>query len=71
MHLEELLDKADRDNALLRHMDFHYRVRNMSSRARIRSLKAKLKRAMKKQKRKKELDHLQILAKASLAHHDS
>ena len=26
IHLERLLDKADRDKALLRHMVFHYRV---------------------------------------------
>ena len=30
MHLERLLDKADKDLALLRHMAFHYRARNMS-----------------------------------------
>ena len=69
IHLEKLLDKADKDHALLRHMAFHYRARNMSSEARIRSLKAKLKKATKKQKRQKEHDRLQILAKASLADH--
>ena len=36
MHLERLLDKADKDHALLRHMDFHYRVRTMVCKARIR-----------------------------------
>ena len=56
IHLERLLDKADRDKALLRHMVFHYRVRHMSSKARIRNLKAKLKKATKKQKRQKEHD---------------
>ncbi|MCY6524826.1 hypothetical protein, partial [Actinobacillus pleuropneumoniae] len=35
MHLERLLDKVDQDLALLRHMDYHYRTRNMSARARI------------------------------------
>ena len=28
MHLERLLDKADKDHALLRHMAFHYRARH-------------------------------------------
>ena len=71
MHLERLLDKADKDHALLRHMDFHYMARNKVCKARIRNLKAKLRKAMKKQKRKRELDRLQILAEASLAHHNT
>ena len=33
MHLERLLDKGDKDLALLRHMAFHYRARNMSTKA--------------------------------------
>jgi len=33
MHLERLLDKAEKDLALLRHMAFHYRARNMSAKA--------------------------------------
>ena len=28
MHLERLLDKANKDHSLLRHMDFHYMERN-------------------------------------------
>ena len=28
MHLERLLEKADKDHALLRHMAFHYMARN-------------------------------------------
>ena len=67
IHLERLLEKSNRDKSLLRHMAFHYRERNMSSKARIRSLKAKLKKAIRKKKRQKENDHLRILAKASLA----
>lgn len=66
INLEGLLDKADRDKALLRHMAFHM-ARNKVCKARIRNLKEKLKKAIRKQKRQKELDHLQILAKASLA----
>lgn len=71
IHLEKLLEKADRDKALLRHMVFHYKACTMSSKARIRNLKAKLKKAIKKKKRKKEHDHLRILVEASLAQHDS
>jgi len=67
IHLEGLLDKADRDRALLRHMAFHYMKRNKVCKARIRNLKAKSKKAIRKKKRQKEHDHLQILAKASLA----
>ena len=58
IHLERLLEKADRDKALLIHMAFHYRAHNMSSKARIRSLKEKLKKATKKQNRQKEHDRL-------------
>ena len=69
IHLKGLLDKAYKDHALLRHMAFHYMARNKVCKARIRHLKAKLRKAMRKQKRKRELDHLQILAEASLAQH--
>ena len=67
MHLERLLDKADEEPALLRHMDFHYMARNKMCKARIRNLKAKLRKAIRKKKRQRELDRLHILAKASLA----
>jgi len=56
IHLERLLDKADRDNALLRHMAFHYMAWNKVCKARIRNLKAKLRKASKRQKRQKEHD---------------
>ncbi len=66
IHLERLLEKANREKAMLRHMAYHYMARNKSCKARIRSLKAKLKRASR---RRKEQDRLQILAEASLAQH--
>jgi len=69
IHLERLLDKAYKDLALLRHMAFHYRARHMSSKAQIRNLKAKLKKATRKQKRQREHDRLQILGEAYLAEH--
>jgi len=43
IHLKGLLDKADIDNAFLRHMAFHYMARNKVCKARIRNLKVKLK----------------------------
>lgn len=71
MHLERLLDKADKDLPLLRHMAFHYRARNMSAKARIKSLKAKLRKATRRAKEEKEKDQLRILAEASLAQHST
>jgi len=50
MHLERLLDKAEKDHALLRHMAFHYRARNMHAKAEIKSFKAKLSKATKEEK---------------------
>ena len=49
-------------------MVYHYMARNKVCKARIRSLKAKLKRALK---RWKEREGLQILAEASLAQHNA
>ena len=71
MHLERLLDKADKDHALLRHMDFRYRARNMSAKTWIKSLKEKLSKEKKEEKEAKEKDRLQILAEASLAQHST
>ena len=68
---EERLKRADRDHALLKHMVMHYKVQNLVCKARIRSLKAELRKRVKKQKRQKELDHLQILAEASLIEHST
>ena len=67
--MEERLKKAKRDNALLKHIAMHYKAQNLVCKARIRSLKAKLKKATKKQKRQREHDRLQILAEASLVEH--
>ena len=58
IHLEGLLEKVDKDKTILRQMVYHYRAQNMSSKARIRSLKAKLSKATKRQKRQKEQDRL-------------
>jgi len=69
MHLERLLDKSDKDLALLKHMEFHYRAQNISAKARIKSLKAKLRKATRREKEAKEKDRLTILSEASLAQH--
>ena len=68
IHLERLLEKANKDKTILRRMACHYRARNMSAKARIRSLKGKLSRATKEEKEK---DRLQILADASVAQHSA
>ena len=48
IHIERLLEKANREKTLLRHMAYHYMARNKVCKARIRSLKAKLKRASRR-----------------------
>jgi len=68
---KDINTKANRDKSLLRHMAFHYMARNKVCKAPIRNLRAKLKKAIRKQKKQKEHDHLQILAKASLAQHET
>ena len=66
IHLERKLEKAINEKNMLRNLSHHYLSRNLLFQARIRNLKAKLKRASK---RKKEDEVLKILAEASLAHH--
>lgn len=66
VHLEQLFEKANREKEMLRCMTHHYMAQNMSSKAGIKSLKAKLRKVTKRQKRQKQQDQLQILAEASL-----
>jgi len=68
MHLEGLVEKANRDNKILCHMAYHYMTRNKICNMRIRKLKARLRKALK---RNKEQDKLKILVEASLAHQSS
>lgn len=68
IHLEKLLEKANKEKTMWRCMVYLYMARNMISKARIENLKAKLRKASKRQK---EHDRIQILAKASLAQHNS
>jgi len=58
VHLEQLLEKDNREKAMLRCMTHHYMARNMSSKARIRILKVKLRKVTKRQKRQKDQDRL-------------
>ena len=55
IHLEKMLEKANKEKNMLRHMADHYWARNMVCKAIIRNLKAKLKKVSK---RRKEHDRL-------------
>ena len=63
IHLEKLLDKANKEKKMLRHMYYQYLARNKICTTRISSLKAKLKRALEA---KREQDKLRILVEVSL-----
>lgn len=48
IHLEKLLEKANREKTMLMHMAYHYMERNKSCKVRMRSLNTKLKRASRR-----------------------
>lgn len=50
MNLEKMLEKANGEKNMLRHMAYHYLVRNKVCKARITIFKAKLKKASRKRK---------------------
>jgi len=50
MHLEKLLKKSNKEKNMLRHMAFHYFARNKICKTRIRSLKAKLRKTLRRKK---------------------
>ena len=68
IHLKKILAKENKENNMLRHMKNHYWARHHVCKARIKILKARLRRALKRRKRH---DRLQILAEASLAQHST
>jgi len=68
IHLEKLLEKANKKKKILFHMAYHYMTRNKICNIRIRKLKARPRKALR---RKKEKNKLEILADASLAHQSS
>ena len=65
IHLEGLIEKANRDKKMLHHMAYHYMTSNKICNIRMRKLKARLRKALST---KKEQDKLKILAEALLAH---
>jgi len=50
IHLKTKLEKAINEKNMLRNLSYHYLSRNMVCQARIKSLKAKLKRASRREK---------------------
>ena len=67
-HLEKFFVKANRDKDILKHMKNHYWARTQVCRAKMKILKARLRKALKRRKRP---DPLRILAEASLAEHET
>lgn len=68
IHLEKMLEKANKESKIMRHMAYHYLARNKICKTRINRLKAKLKRTLRT---KKEQNKLKILVEASLAQKSS
>ena len=68
IHLEKLLAKASRDKYMLRHMKNHYWANTHVCKAKMKIMKARLRRVLRKRKRE---DRLRILADASLDEHDT
>ena len=66
IHLKKLLAKANRDKYMLRHMKNCYWARTHVCKAKMKILKARLRRVLR---RRKKGDRLRILAEASLAEH--
>ena len=51
IHLENMLDKANKEKNMFRHMSYHYLARNKVWKTRIRNLKAMLKKESKRRKK--------------------
>lgn len=68
VHFEKMLEKSNKEKNMLRNMAYHYLARNKVCQVRIRTLKAKLRKSLRK---RKEKDKLKILAKASLAQYST
>ena len=68
LHLEKLLQKANRYNQIIKHMARHYRTRNKICNIRVKQMKTRLKQALKG---KKEGDRLILLDENSLANEDT
>lgn len=68
IHLEKLIEKANRDKKMLHHKAYHCMTRDKICNIRMRKLKARLGKALVDNE---EQDKLEILADASLAHQSS
>ena len=68
IHLENLLEKVNSDKDMLRHMKNRYWARTHVCLAKMKILKARLRRVLRRRKRE---DRLRILANASLAENDT
>ena len=68
VHLQQLLERANREKRFLRHMKDHYWARMHVCKAKMKILQRKLSEA---RRRKKKTNPLRILAEASLTHHDT
>lgn len=62
-HLEKLIEKANIDNQLLKHVVHHYQTQNMIANVKMKQLENKLKEAKKHQK---DEGNLEMLAEASM-----
>lgn len=51
LHLEKLLQKANRENQIIKHMDYHYKTQNKICNMRVKQMKARLRQALKGKKR--------------------
>lgn len=50
IHLEKMLEKANKEKKILHHMAYHYLTQNKICNTRVKRLKAKLKRALRRKK---------------------
>ena len=68
IHLKKLLEEEKKDKNMLRNIKNQYWEHNHVCKAKIKILKARLRRALKRRKRH---DRLQILVEASLTEHST
>jgi len=62
-HLENLLEEANKDNQMLRHMAHHYQAQNMIANVKVKQLKNNLNETQKDQK---DEGNLEMFAEASM-----
>lgn len=62
-HLDKLLDKANMDSQMLRHMAHHYQTRNKICNIKVKQMKNRLKETLKG---KGEMENMDMLVEASM-----